>query len=536
MITLECLEGPFKGQSFQLTKDEIVLGRSQECGICLDDRTCSRKHARVFERDGEYFVEDLGSTNGVRLNGKTVEEGILSPGDRFSFGKSAFRFQKSNDQALTDFSGALDDMIENTITFSKAESRLFSAARKAGETNSVSKDELAALRRTNRQMEAIYSLNRALEGTVSISELYDIVTRSVLAQFEAVQRVCIFVADRRTGRFQRVASERMGDAMETPVSRDVLERVRRTSAGILATDVASDERFVESETLFEYSVRSFMCAPLNTRESTIGAVYVESSTQLACFAESDLELLTVFGNQIATALENASLYEELERSFYETVRSLLAALEAKDEYTRGHSDRVALYAVGMAELLELPKERLTHLKTAAELHDIGKIAVPESIINSPSRLSDEEFECIKKHPDYGVQILRPIRFLSAALPIVRHHHERYDGTGYPEGLSGESIPLEARILNLADAFDAMTSTRSYNKPATFPEALARCRAEAGVSFDPKCVDALCEFVEKRFSGSSSEAAKSSNASKAVSRAQSGRHGHLRSASGPQRGF
>jgi putative nucleotidyltransferase with HDIG domain len=310
-----------------------------------------------------------------------------------------------------------------------------------------------------------------------------------------------------------VASECKGETVESPVSRGVLERVRRTSAGILATDVASDERFVESETLFEYSVRSFMCAPLNTRESTVGAVYVESRTHPGCFTESDLELLTVFGNQIATALENASLYEELERSFYETVRSLLAALEAKDEYTRGHSDRVALYAVGIAEALNLPKERLNDLKTAAELHDIGKIAVPESIINSPSRLSDEEFECIKKHPEYGVQILRPIRFLSAALPIVRHHHERYDGTGYPEGLIGESIPLEARILNLADAFDAMTSTRSYNKPVTLPDALARCREEAGVSFDPRCVAALGEFVENRFSTGSSGSTAPSDASK-----------------------
>jgi len=278
----------------------------------------------------------------------------------------------------------------------------------------------------------------------------------------------------------------------------VLERVRRTPAGILVADVQNDARFDSSQTLINCSVRSFMCVPLTTRERTLGAVYVENRSQPVCFEESDLELLTVFGNQMARAIENASLYEELERSFYETVRSLLKALEAKDEYTRGHSDRVALYAVGIGRILGLSKRSVHHLKIAAELHDIGKIAIPEVIIKSPLRLTDEEFELIRKHPDIGVEILRPIRFLEPVIPAVRHHHERYNGGGYPEGLVGDQIPLQARILNLADAFDAMTTTRSYNDPISLSDALVRCRSEAGISFDAACVEALCQYVEERF--------------------------------------
>ena len=500
MTTLECVEGPSKGLVFELARDGAcaVLGRSPDCDIAVEDQTCSRRHASVFARGGEFFVTDLGSTNGIRLNGKHVEEGLLSHGDRFSFGKSAFRFVNVERNHTAASGCDLDGMIENTITLTDAESSLFRVARRSDDVESISDKELSALRRASRQMEAVYSLNRALEGTFSLAELYGIVSTSIFSQFDAVERVCIFVSDRRTEHFQQVASQCNCDIVELPVSRDVLERVRCTSAALLATDVQGDERFVESETLFDCSVRSFMCVPLNTRDRTVGAVYVENRTRPGCFETSDLELLTVFGNQIATALENTSLYEELERSFYETIRSLLAALEAKDEYTRGHSDRVALYAVGVGETLELPKDQLNNLKAAAELHDIGKIAIPESIINSPSRLSDAEFECIKKHPDYGVEILRPIRFLSSVLPIVRHHHERYDGTGYPEGWKGDAIPIEARILNLADAFDAMTSSRSYNEPATFPDALRRCQSEAGESFDPDCVAALCTFVEKRF--------------------------------------
>ena len=183
-------------------------------------------------------------------------------------------------------------------------------------------------------------------------------------------------------------------------------------------------------------------------------------------------------------------YEDLQVSFYDAVRSLSNALEAKDEYTRGHSDRVAYLAVGIARELGLEPERIEMLRIAAQLHDIGKIAICETIIGKNGRLSDKEFEAIKQHPQLGVEILKPIQFLKPALPFILHHHERYNGGGYPHGLKGEEIPLEARILNLADTFDAMTSQRSYNTPKTFPEALERCKKEAGVSFDVSCVKAL----------------------------------------------
>jgi putative nucleotidyltransferase with HDIG domain len=234
-----------------------------------------------------------------------------------------------------------------------------------------------------------------------------------------------------------------------------------------------------------------------TRNRFLGAIYVENGSEPGCFQKADLELLTLFGNQAAFAIENALLYEDLQVSFYETVRSLTNALEAKDKYTRGHSDRVARYAVAIGKGLGLSAEKLETLRTAAELHDIGKIAIGEAIISKKDRLSDEEYELVKQHPQRGVEILRPIRFLQPVLPFILHHHERFNGRGYPEGLRGQNIPLEARILNLADAFDAMTTQRPYNTPKTFAEALAQCRKEAGVSFDAECVKALVEFVEKQ---------------------------------------
>jgi putative nucleotidyltransferase with HDIG domain len=284
---------------------------------------------------------------------------------------------------------------------------------------------------------------------------------------------------------------------DLPVSRAVLRRVETDRVGILATDALDDTRFDSSNTLLNMQVRSLMCVPLATSHKFLGAIYVENCTQVSCFSRGDLELLTVLGNQVAIAVENALLYEEVQVSFYETVRSLENALEAKDKYTRGHSKRVADYAVGIGRELGLSQEQLENLRIAAELHDIGKIAIRETIINSSLRLTPEEFEAIKKHPQRGVEILQPIRFLKPILPIILHHHERYNGRGYPDGLVGEAIPLEARILNLADAFDAMTSQRSYNQPRSFEDALSHCLKEAGVSFDANCVNALVAFLRKR---------------------------------------
>jgi len=507
MITLECVEGPYSGKVFEFAKPSIVLGRGEDCDIRVDDSTCSRKHAMIVERDGAHVLTDLGSTNGVRLDGAKVKERTLSSGDRFFLGKNGFVFRRTAETDSAELASGLEqtleETIDNTVTLQAVETFLLNptALREHG---SVSREELDRLQKTNRQMQAIYSLSRAINSTLELEDLYRLIADSVFSNFNAAERVCIFIVDKRDQKFQLVRSQSKRNRPELPVSRAVLERVRRTPAGILATDAQSDARFESSQTLINCSVRSFMCVPLTTRERTLGAVYVENRSQAECFEESDLELLTVFGNQMARAIENASLYEELERSFYETVRSLLKAIEAKDEYTRGHSDRVALYAVGIGRILGLSKRRVDHLKTAAELHDIGKIAIPEGIINSALGLTDDEFEVIKKHPDFGVEILRPIRFLEPVLPAVRYHHERYNGGGYPEGRSGEQIPLEARILNLADAFDAMTTTRSYNDPISLPDALARCRSEAGISFDATCVEALCQYIEERFCIKASE--------------------------------
>jgi putative two-component system response regulator len=182
--------------------------------------------------------------------------------------------------------------------------------------------------------------------------------------------------------------------------------------------------------------------------------------------------------------------ELLRRGYMETLTSMITALEARDAYTRGHSDRVASIAVTIAEEMGLVGEQLAQLRDGARLHDLGKIGVRENVLNKKGGLTVEEYDHIKTHPHMGSQILGKMEAYRHLLPMVRHHHERWDGRGYPDGLEGENSPLEARIIAVADTFDAMTSKRSYRDPLSEAQALKTIREVSGYQLDPKAVGAF----------------------------------------------
>ncbi len=183
-------------------------------------------------------------------------------------------------------------------------------------------------------------------------------------------------------------------------------------------------------------------------------------------------------------LANVELYQQQRRMFFGTIRSMSGALDAKDRYTRGHSDRVAYLSQAIARELGLSDREVEEVHISGILHDVGKIGVPEAVLCKPGRLTDEEFDAIKRHPQIGFDILSDIPSLEPILPGVLHHHERYDGGGYPSGLSGEDIPLMARIIGVADTFDAMSSNRSYRSKLPREVVLEEIRKCAGTQFDP----------------------------------------------------
>ena len=234
----------------------------------------------------------------------------------------------------------------------------------------------------------------------------------------------------------------------------------------------------------------FLTVKVQQNDNFYGWLGMVSFNVKETFRRSELRLLISMAEQLALVIVNTDLYHELEHFIINMIKSLVYAIEAKDVYTRGHSERVSNFCMLMANHLELGETEKKALQWASILHDVGKIGVPEKILNKTGRLDDEEYRIIKEHPVKGFNILRPLEQLSNALPGILHHHERYDGTGYPKGLKGEEIPLQARIIAVADTFDAMTSERAY-RPAKSPEeAMAIIENVAGAQLDPYLVSVL----------------------------------------------
>ncbi|MBF0407671.1 MAG: GAF domain-containing protein [Candidatus Riflebacteria bacterium] len=242
-------------------------------------------------------------------------------------------------------------------------------------------------------------------------------------------------------------------------------------------------------------VRSSLCVPLQVKKRKLGVLSVSDKLSGESFDNNDLDMLFTLASQIAITINNAKLYEDLEASYLAAVRALANSLDAKDPYTLGHSERVALYSVEIGKKMALLPQQIKDLHIGALLHDIGKIGISENIINKSTRLTSDEFELIKTHPARGASIIEPAKFLKEKIPLIKNHHERYDGKGYPDGLKGEKIPLLARIVCVADSYDAMTSKRAYRDNIGNDAATAELLNCAGTQFDPAVVDAFVELLK-----------------------------------------
>jgi putative nucleotidyltransferase with HDIG domain len=252
----------------------------------------------------------------------------------------------------------------------------------------------------------------------------------------------------------------------------------------------------EAFVLRELKMQALLMLPLEVGGRHWGLVEVyDARPRTFTTAESGLAELVV--RQAAVLLEQCESREARDRLHRETLAALSNALEAKDGETSDHTQEVAELAIEVATVLGLPSDEIRHVELGALLHDIGKIRVPESILNKPGPLSDEQWAVMRSHPEVGEQILAPMESLKDVLPIVRSSHERWDGAGYPDGLAGDAVPLGARIVSVCDAYRAMVERRPYRDARTRGEAIEELRVAAGTQFDPDCVTALLEVLRRR---------------------------------------
>jgi HD-GYP domain-containing protein (c-di-GMP phosphodiesterase class II) len=244
---------------------------------------------------------------------------------------------------------------------------------------------------------------------------------------------------------------------------------------------------------------SLVSVPLRMKTRLVGWIGVASFTKQKRFNEGNRKLLSIVGSRAAAAIENARLYEDLRATFQQTIEGLARAIDKMDRYTAGHSERVATYAMYLAVRLGMSVESIEVVRQSALMHDIGKIGCVMNL-NKPGKLTSDEYEVFKRHPAFGRDILDPIRFLHPLIPGVHLHHERWDGRGYPLGLKGNDVPIMARIIAVADTYDAMTSDRAYRRALPHEVAVGEIERCSGTQFDPEVVHSftggLDEFREE----------------------------------------
>jgi putative nucleotidyltransferase with HDIG domain len=322
-----------------------------------------------------------------------------------------------------------------------------------------------------------------IQGTrladVDQGRMFQVITETALQELEADEVTLVSVDE--DGREVVVAASAAGGAApQGDTDHSAYWRVR------------ADELAREAAALVGGAPGSTLSLPLQVGENVLGVLSARRAR--APFTAPDRDVLRLICAQGAIAVENIRLFKRLRRSYWNTVYALAATVELRDHPTRGHSDRLAAYAVSIGRRLGLPPERIEDLKIAALLHDIGKIGIGDGILLKPGDLTAEEYDWMKTHTLMGARILAMADFSPRVVEAVLFHHERWDGTGYPLGLTGEQIPVEARILTAADALESMTSARSYRAALPVEHAVGELVRGRGTQFDPRVVDALLECL------------------------------------------
>ena len=265
---------------------------------------------------------------------------------------------------------------------------------------------------------------------------------------------------------------------------------------LVVPDVTKDHRhsiIVDEKSGF--TTKNILCVPIMVKQKIIGVLQAINKLGNGAFSEENIELFQLLANQVAIAIENSNLYEEIHAAFLELSEALAQSIEKRDPYTGGHTKRVLAFSLAIAKYMNLSTDEIENLKVAAILHDIGKIGVEDRILRKKEKLTEEEYKEMQKHPIVGAEIIGHIKQLKDVIPGMRYHHERADGKGYPDGLKGVNIPLIARIISVADTYDAMTTNRPYHTALDEAKAIAELKRCAGLQFEKDIVDAFIQAYE-----------------------------------------
>lgn len=464
----------------------VVLGRGDVCTVRLSHSKVSRLHCRIAYENGFYTVEDLESKNGTWVNNRRIHKAILFHHDRITVGGAEFRFvleeslTEESTNIFLDGNGA--PRFETEIrepAKSHTPSSLFIDMPKARDSSVEETLE--------RDLSAVCKVINSVNAEHHLDRLFATIMDSVMEVTDA-DRGYLIAAKKLNGILMPLMSrnkEGIPTVARNTFSRSIVAECYETGDSILRSDPTN--HMDASESIVAQQIQSIICVPMRDEQGTVGVIYVDNVVGSKQFSKRDLKVLSAIGNQAGIAIRRAQLARQVETLFKDTIRTVMKVVDVRDGFTHGHSERVTAVALRISELLldERPEPRV--LEISGMLHDVGKLAVRLEVLQKPASLTEAEYETIKKHPVTGAAILSTVDNAEEIARAIRHHHERWDGTGYPDGLAGEDIPLAARILAVADAFDSMASKRPYKAALPPHEILAELTGGAGSQFDPHLV-------------------------------------------------
>jgi putative nucleotidyltransferase with HDIG domain len=503
-IRLRGVNGSVKGRAWEAT-ELLRIGRLDPLEVVLDDVSVSRCHAEIRLTERGWRVRDLGSTNGTRLNGVKLGDGQwpLRVRDLLQVGEVSIVVEAIEEEA--------PETPKATAEAAPAQEVSLRVEAKAVTTWEQALDNIAwdsnGCPRAGELMRALLRAGHHLGHIEDEDHLLRSILYDAVAALDAQRGAIVLTegADDKlklralvTGRSdpRALAAGRGEPGGRFHFSQSLATRSFTRGESVLCHSIEDDPELAAARSIAEGAMASVLCVLLRTPRKKLGVLHLDRSPLQKPFTVDDLHLADALAANVSAGIESAQLFRKQRDLFLDTITILAQAVELRDQYTGGHTLRVTTYSMLLGEHLQMPSADLELIRIGTPLHDIGKIGIDDAILRKPDRLTPQEFTVMKTHTIKGAEIIGTVPDLKPVLPIVRHHHERWDGKGYPDGLGGEAISPLARVVSIADAFDAMTSDRPYRKGMAADVAFEEVRKGAGTQFDPTFAQAFLEIREE----------------------------------------
>lgn len=474
--------GPFSGTKFNIKEFPLTIGRDQANSFTINDPEISRFHIRIKQRGSLHILEDLDSKNGCFINGDSVINSVVQNGDKILIGNTEIIFYSSSNvvrfaNEVNEFNMILDQ--ENGI-----QGPIDLHTNVEGELSPNGIIIIGSNQSKNKFNKKIYDINSNMILAHNLDEAGQCVLKGISRLSPSVSRCALFTWSSTKNQLIPTSTKHyLKESKPFLIHHGLLNDILHSKKGL----------YIPAKVQKDKVSRQRAMIPMIHLNHITGIIHIEWD-QAKPVPQAEVELIHLLLNRCAPCFESILMRTEMDSLLLGMVETVIATIEAKDTYTVGHSERVCKYSMAIADQLKLNREVRKMLMISSLCHDIGKIGIPDAILKKASLLSHEEYQEMKLHPTIGANIIENMPNAHKFLSGVKYHHEKWDGTGYPEGLQGENIPFFGRIVAVADVFDAMISGRSYSGFIDESDAIEKIQKEADL-FDPEIIKALVRAWE-----------------------------------------